>query len=116
MVTRVGAHPLVMGFRRSGIGWWLMVLLAFNCWLSWPATAQAKPRCQPITGQTVCLQSIKRSAKYHWEYRVVVSIDGKARPAKRYDCRQPSAKLKASLPPEIQREKAIQQFVCGLVP
>jgi hypothetical protein len=116
MVTRVGAHPLVMGLRRSGFGWWLMAVLAFSCCLSWPATAQAKSRCQQINGQTVCLQSIKRSAKYHWEYRVVVSIDGKVRATKRYDCHQPPAKIKPSLPPEIQREKAIQQFVCGLVP
>jgi hypothetical protein len=38
--------------------------------------------------QTICILEIKRSAKNFWEYRAVVSINGKTRPLERYDCRR----------------------------
>ena len=43
--------------------------------------------CQQIAGQQICLQRIKRSAKYYWEYRVALSIDGVKQPERIYDCR-----------------------------
>jgi hypothetical protein len=43
--------------------------------------------CRSVDGQQVCVVSIKRSAKYYWEYRVVVSVDGVEKPLELYNCR-----------------------------
>ena len=37
----------------------------------------AAPLCHTIQNQTVCILTIKRSAKNYWEYSAAVSIDGK---------------------------------------
>lgn len=91
------------------------LLIGLGCWgglLGWSAGALANPLCRPLAGQQVCIETIKRSAKYFWEYRVVVSIDGDHQPLKRYDCR-PSATPEETESPAA--EIAIRQFVCGFV-
>ncbi|HEY9657161.1 MAG TPA: hypothetical protein V6C65_01760 [Allocoleopsis sp.] len=49
-------------------------------------SASAAP-CRTLHQQTVCIQEIKRSAKYFWEYRVTLQIDGKTQPLEIYNCR-----------------------------
>jgi len=45
--------------------------------------------CRVVEGHQICIQQIKRSAKYPWEYRASVRIDGQSRPLlERYDCRR----------------------------
>ncbi|BAZ11370.1 hypothetical protein NIES4071_31960 [Calothrix sp. NIES-4071] len=44
--------------------------------------------CRSYNGHKICIHSIKRSAKKHWEYRASVSIDGAKTPVETYDCRQ----------------------------
>lgn len=42
--------------------------------------------CRQSNGQQICIIDIQRSAKKHWEYRVIVSVDGiKTREV--YNCR-----------------------------
>ena len=48
---------------------------------------EAKSFCRPISDRSICILSIKRSAKNYWEYRAVVSVDGVARPIEVYNCR-----------------------------
>ena len=48
---------------------------------------EAKSFCRPSGARSICILSIKRSAKNHWGYRAVVSVDGVARPLEVYNCR-----------------------------
>ena len=43
--------------------------------------------CKLWSGNKVCIVRIKRSAKYYWEYRTILSVDGKKQPEVVYDCR-----------------------------
>ncbi len=60
----------------------LCVLVFFG--LTLPAQAAI---CRTVNGHSICILKIKRSAKYHWEYRAAVSLDGIARPIEIYNCR-----------------------------
>ncbi|MEL6776342.1 MAG: hypothetical protein AAFO06_03730 [Cyanobacteria bacterium J06597_16] len=72
--------------------WWAVVVvllaLPFAVWLlntaSEPAQAKA---CQSFGGHQVCAVSVRRSAARYWEYRTVVSIDGRKQPLELYNCR-----------------------------
>lgn len=59
-----------------------LLLLVLNAQSAQAAT------CRQIGDHQVCLLRIERSAKYFWEYRAALSIDGKARPPEKYDCRR----------------------------
>ncbi|MGB3309238.1 MAG: hypothetical protein WBG32_15735 [Nodosilinea sp.] len=90
--------------------------------LGWSAEALASNFCRDLAGQQVCIETIKRSAKYLWEYRVAVSVDGDRHHLRRYDCRPPTGGGQAMAPPQdtssegAVSEAAMQQFICGLVP
>ena len=43
--------------------------------------------CRTLDGHQICIVQIKRSAKNYWEYRAIVSIDGRQRPREVYNCR-----------------------------
>jgi hypothetical protein len=43
--------------------------------------------CRQLDNHSICIVRIKRSAKNYWEYRAVVSIDGKKKPMEIYNCR-----------------------------
>jgi hypothetical protein len=43
--------------------------------------------CSHFQGQQICVVNIQRSAKKHWEYRVIASIDGVTQPLETYNCR-----------------------------
>ncbi|EKD08679.1 hypothetical protein HFV01_29260 [Limnospira fusiformis SAG 85.79] len=43
--------------------------------------------CRMIDNHQICIISLKRSAKYHWEYRAKLSIDGVAQGEWIYNCR-----------------------------
>jgi len=43
--------------------------------------------CRKYFDRDICILDIKRSAKYYWEYRAVVSIDSQRQPLQKYDCR-----------------------------
>ena len=62
----------------------LLLFLVVSFAVASPAEASF---CRPSHNRTICILSIQRSAKYHWEYRAAVSIDGKERPMEVYNCR-----------------------------
>ncbi len=43
--------------------------------------------CKFWSGHQVCVVHIKRSAKYYWEYRTILSVDDKKQPEIVYNCR-----------------------------
>lgn len=88
------------------LGLWAVLLV-------WSPQSLASVLCRNVEGQQVCIETIKRSAKYTWEYRVVVSIDGKSRPVKRYDCRQTNGSDRELAAP--YSEAALQRFICDRV-
>lgn len=67
--------------------------------------------CRTEGEQKICLVSIKRSAKYFWEYRVVLSIDGKKQAPEKFDCRIEFNKIDGDRPTARDLRKA---FICRL--
>jgi hypothetical protein len=63
----------------------LLLLLALSLAVALPV--QATPLCRNYGDRFICILSIKRSAKYHWQYLATVSVDGIARPMEVYNCR-----------------------------
>jgi len=43
--------------------------------------------CRQSHDHRICILKIQRSAKYHWEYRATVSVDGVERATEVYNCR-----------------------------
>ncbi|WP_446359065.1 hypothetical protein [Coleofasciculus sp. G2-EDA-02] len=72
--------------RRRRMGKWigLLGLLILSWTVAFPAEASV---CRTIKDHHICILSIKRSAKYYWQYRAAVSIDGVKRPVEIYNCR-----------------------------
>ena len=62
----------------------LLLLLALSLTVALPAVASF---CRNYNDHSICILSIQRSAKYYWEYRVAVSVDGVERPIEIYNCR-----------------------------
>ncbi|NJN58329.1 MAG: hypothetical protein HC879_12930 [Leptolyngbyaceae cyanobacterium SL_5_9] len=60
----------------------LVLILSFA--IALPARAAF---CRTVEEHEICILSIQRSAKNHWEYRASVSVDGVARPVEVYNCR-----------------------------
>ncbi|MGG6241366.1 hypothetical protein ACQ4N7_22305 [Nodosilinea sp. AN01ver1] len=86
---------------------WILGLPVYN------ADASIGIFCQDVASHQVCLETIKRSAKYVWQYRVTVSIDGERQPVKYYDCRSFVISPDESTTPS--NEVAIRQLICDLV-
>ncbi|MCC5635804.1 hypothetical protein LC593_08035 [Nostoc sp. CHAB 5844] len=63
----------------------LILLLIVSNFLILPAYASV---CRNYNGRQICILSINRSAKNYWEYRAIISVDGKKRPLEVYNCRQ----------------------------
>jgi hypothetical protein len=64
----------------------IAVLLGFTLFLLSALPAEAA-LCRRTAERTLCIMEIKRSAKNFWEYRAIVSVDGKTRPIELYNCR-----------------------------
>ena len=60
----------------------LFITLSFA--VAFPAEAFL---CRNSNDHSICILSIKRSAKNYWEYRVAISIDGVEKPMEVYNCR-----------------------------
>jgi hypothetical protein len=61
------------------------LLLAIVCWTAIALPVEAS-LCRDLDGHRICIVKIKRSAKYHYRYRTVVSIDGETQPLVVYNC------------------------------
>lgn len=66
----------------SSIAFMIVFLLFFT--IAQPAAAAF---CRNYQGNSICLLSIERSAKYYWEYRAAVKVNGETRPVEIYNCR-----------------------------
>lgn|GEM_PF-533015 len=64
------------------IAWLLLLVLTLTG--AHPALAAF---CQQSKDHQICILTIERSAKYYWEYRAVVSVDGVKQPIEIYNCR-----------------------------
>lgn len=62
----------------------LLLLLISTLIVALPAEAAF---CRTLNQHSICILSIKRSAKNYWEYRASVSIDGTKHPIEIYNCR-----------------------------
>ena len=63
----------------------ILLVILLLCLLALPAQASF---CRQLDEHLICIHQIKRSAKYYWEYRASVSIDGQKRPMEVYNCRR----------------------------
>lgn len=62
----------------------LILVLVLSLIIVAPAEAAF---CRNLNDHVICILSIKRSAKYYWEYRASVSVDGVTYPIEVYNCR-----------------------------
>lgn len=69
--------------------------------------------CRNLDGREICIVKIKRSAKYHYRYRTVVSIDGQKEPLVIYDCRDRTISRKNKYPIPFKSNSA-GELVCSL--
>jgi uncharacterized protein YlaI len=81
----------------------IVLILSFIIML--PAQAYT---CRQCKGHQICILNIKRSAKNHWEYRALVSVDGVKTPIKTYNCRDAQNLLVQNSP--IQRNGKVVPF------
>jgi hypothetical protein len=96
----------------------LLLLLVVSFAVASPALASF---CRQSNDHTICILSIKRSAKYYWEYRAAVSIDGVKRPTEIYNCRVRAARtlrerVRVEKDGTVVRFKANDagELICGL--
>lgn len=88
------------------IFWLLLICLSF------PLNANAA-MCRDRDGHSVCILKLKRSAKYYWEYRATVSIDGQKKTQEIYNCRDRTLTRKNKFPIPFKSNKT-GELVCSL--
>jgi hypothetical protein len=93
----------------------LTLLLTLSWLVAFPAEASF---CRSLNDRSICILSIKRSAKYHWEYRAAVSINGIKSPVEIYNCRdrfkiQQDKTSAASRKSKVKSQKAKVLFSKG---
>jgi hypothetical protein len=69
------------------VQWRLVVGLMLVLLGGWMSPVAAAPACRMVNQESVCLLDIRRSAKYHWEYRATVQVGDRAPVREIYDCR-----------------------------
>ncbi|AFY37498.1 hypothetical protein Lepto7376_1131 [[Leptolyngbya] sp. PCC 7376] len=88
------------------------IVIAFGLMFCSAAPAIAV-QCQTIGDQEICLVSVKRSAKYYWQYRAVLKINGKQHPSERFDCHPRNTKTQGDRQSLKDQKHA---FVCNIIP
>ena len=88
----------------------LLILLIDLSAIAYPVEAAL---CRNLDGREVCIVKIKRSAKYHYRYRTVVSIDGQKEPLVIYDCRDRTISRKNKYPIPFKSNSA-GELICSL--
>lgn len=92
MTARFLTMPIAPACRRLAAkgGWMKRSLIVLGAialvLLTFALPVQART-CYDWGDHTFCLAEVRRSAKYHWEYRVRATLDGNAQPLTRYNCR-----------------------------
>ncbi len=93
---------------------WVSILLwVVSGWIMITHPAHAAI-CRTVDHHRICILEIKRSAKYYWEYRASVSIDGDRTPIEIYNCRDRTKQQEdGSIVPF--RENGAGPIICQLV-
>ncbi|TVQ19524.1 MAG: hypothetical protein EA367_11415 [Leptolyngbya sp. DLM2.Bin15] len=94
----------------------LTILLAIALWvvtLTWasPATALS---CRMVHDQEICILDIHRSAKYHWEYRATVRINGDRPVRNLYNCRDHTQRRDDGSTVPFEQHSA-GDYICRLI-
>ncbi len=89
----------------------LLLVILLTLTVAFPAQAFV---CRTLGDQSVCIVQIQRSAKYHWEYRVVLRIDGVDQPLERYNCRD-RLRVQTNGTRVSFDEKGVGDLICRLV-
>lgn len=93
--------------------WQSLFLLILILWLI--ATPGVKAAtCQSLTGKQVCIENIKRSAKYYWEYRVTLNIENQKQATRIYNCRDRYYTLPDRTQVYYQQNDPLARLVCRL--
>ena len=103
---------LVKSIRSSFIK--LLILFCLAIYLNLLAIVPAEAStCRQLARHNVCIIKLKRSAKYYWEYRAVISVDGKKKPLEIYNCRD---RLKTNRDKDVVpfSQDGIGELVCSL--
>ncbi len=103
-------RPTCLPWQEIGRWRWAIVLVWAVSLSGWMPAASASLLCREVAGHQVCIESIQRSAKYLWEYRVVAAVDGQKQPLQVYDCRSRAAAENAS-----SFEAAMAALICNLM-
>jgi hypothetical protein len=90
-----------------------LIGLVLACWLVIIPVTQAAT-CQEIAAEQVCIQKIKRSAKYYWEYRVNLSINAVKQAVRVYNCRDRYYLLPDRTQRSYQQSDRLGKMVCRL--
>ena len=89
----------------------ISVLISVSCFvIAAPAEAAY---CRNIAGKEVCVLKLKRSAKFYWEYRAKLRIDGK-RVTRFYNCRDRYYTQPERLPRDFTKDDPLGKSVCFL--
>ena len=97
-----------MNFKSAVIVLFLFVI----SWLIVSSPVEAA-LCRDVNGHAICIVKIKRSAKYHYRYRTIVSIDGKKQPLAIYNCRDRTITKKNKYPISFKSQDG-GDLVCSL--
>lgn len=91
----------------------LILLLSLVFWSVLMPVANAE-MCGVRNGHQICILKLKRSAKYYWEYRATVSIDGqRQRNQEIYNCRDRTLTRKGKYPIPF-KSNSPGELVCDL--
>ncbi len=89
----------------------VFLVLFFSLTLCFPAQALT---CRTLNQNKICILSIKRSAKNHWEYRAVVSINGQQKPMEIYNCRR-KTKIDTQGQTQPFKTQGAGELICSLL-
>jgi hypothetical protein len=87
-------------------------MLALLLFLARPLPVLAMS-CRSLNGELVCIQSLQRSAKKYWEYRVQLKVNGLSQPVEIYDCRNQLRRSPQGQWQDFSHPK-IDAFACSL--
>jgi hypothetical protein len=86
------------------------ILLLLSCFWAIALPVQAVT-CRTVKEEEICIEKIKRSAKYPWEYRVSLSRDQKKQDSVLYNCRNQVTILKNGIRQPFT-EQNLGEFIC----
>ena len=92
---------------------YIALLLLFTLFLGIAPSVEASS-CRNYNDHLICILSIKRSAKYNWEYRAAVSVDGVKKPIEIYNCRNRVRIQKDRTVVPLEQDGA-GEFICSLL-